>query len=64
MIEQAKERLSGKGNGGALEIKKEDISSGFPSFMDRSMLLHQTAKQLWHGLMCISHQWSTCKLKE
>lgn len=39
-IEREKERLSGKGNGGALEIKKEDVFSGSASLMD---LVHHIA---------------------
>lgn len=37
---RARLRLSGKGNGEALEIKKEDVLSGCPSFVD---LAHQIA---------------------
>lgn len=37
---QERLRLSGKGNGEALEIKKEDVLSGCPSFVD---LAHQIA---------------------
>lgn len=40
MTERAKESLSGKGNGEALQMKKEDVLSGSPSYVD---LAHQIA---------------------